>query len=146
MARPKQADFELATQILSTNLRRLREQAGLTQAELAIKAGVSRSLVQKIELAVQTGSRPAQLKLAIALNVDLAVLLTPLPSAQADFTLVVKKPETEKPASSHDLKNFNRWLAENKPTKGDLVQLKKLVQLYFKKNKTPPPLSKLNLL
>jgi transcriptional regulator with XRE-family HTH domain len=134
MARLRRPDFEIVTQILSTNLKALRAQAELTQAELAAKAGVSRSLVQKIELAVQTGSEQAQEQIAKALNVETVALLNSQPLASATSAIAAgfgTGTGAEKLASRADLKNFNLWLVGHNPTRQDLAQLKKLVQSYF---------------
>lgn len=58
----------------SSSLRELREAAGLTQAELAARAGVSRQLVGAVEVGRHLPRVDAALALAAALNVDVRSL------------------------------------------------------------------------
>lgn len=60
---------------IATVLRRLRVEAGMTQQELAVAAGLSVSVVSQIEQGVNTDPRMNTLKaLAKALSVSLDVL------------------------------------------------------------------------
>jgi DNA-binding XRE family transcriptional regulator len=61
----------------SFSLRELREAAGLTQAELAARAGVSRQLVGAVEVGRHLPRVDAALALAAALNVDVGRCSSP---------------------------------------------------------------------
>ncbi len=65
---------------LAMELRRRREAAGLTQAELAARAGVSRQLVSAVESGRHLPRVDAALALAEALGVGVDVLFGPAPS------------------------------------------------------------------
>jgi DNA-binding XRE family transcriptional regulator len=60
-----------------SGLRDLREAAGLTQAQLAARAGVSRQLVGAVEVGKHLPRVDAALALAAALGVDVAALFLP---------------------------------------------------------------------
>jgi len=63
---------------LGATIRRLREAAGLTQDELAQRAGLSRIYVQKLELGERASpSFPALERIARALTATLVVDLKP---------------------------------------------------------------------
>ncbi len=64
---------------LAASLRRLREARGLTQAELAEKAGMSRVGYRKVELGESSPRSRTLLELAGALGVSLGALLRPVP-------------------------------------------------------------------
>ncbi|MEM8649855.1 MAG: helix-turn-helix domain-containing protein [Pseudomonadota bacterium] len=59
---------------LNNNIRALRKQAGLTQADLAREVGVSRKTINTIENRVFVPSTPLALKLAAALKVKVEEL------------------------------------------------------------------------
>ena len=59
---------------LNNNIRALRKQAGLTQADLAREVGVSRKTINTIENRVFVPSTPLALKLAAALRVKVEEL------------------------------------------------------------------------
>lgn len=63
------------------SLRQAREQAGLTQVELAERAGVSRQLVGGVEAGRHVPSVDAAIRLARALDVSVEELFGPAPSA-----------------------------------------------------------------
>ncbi len=68
---------ELSRRVLGKRLRRLREQAGLTQAELARRAGVGRVTVVRIEKGRIYARTETLRRLARALGTSLADLLAP---------------------------------------------------------------------
>ena len=60
---------------LSENVRILRGLSGLSQEQLALEAGVDRTLVSKIERTIANPTLEAITKLAVALGVSAASLL-----------------------------------------------------------------------
>lgn len=66
--------------LFATNLRLLRRQAGLSQEELAHRAGLHRTYVGSIERGERNVSLKNIERLARALNVDPTVLLSPMDS------------------------------------------------------------------
>ncbi len=75
--RAEQEKAELARKALGERLRRLREAAGLTQVELAKRAGVGRVTVVRIENGRMDARTETLRRLARALGVKLADLLAP---------------------------------------------------------------------
>jgi transcriptional regulator with XRE-family HTH domain len=71
----------MASRAAASTLRERRQQAGLTQAELAGRAGVSRQLVQAVEAGENTPAVDAALALARALSCTVEELFTSPPSA-----------------------------------------------------------------
>lgn len=69
-----QSDYlvEVRTRV-SANLKRVREETGLSQEELADRAGVHRTYVSKIERRVVNYSLDSLAALAFALGVDVEV-------------------------------------------------------------------------
>jgi transcriptional regulator with XRE-family HTH domain len=67
--------------IFAANLRRLRDQRGWTQSDLAQKAGVGRIYVWQLEHCVYHASLKIIERLALALEVEASDLLKP-PKAQ----------------------------------------------------------------
>lgn len=124
MARPVTIN-EKSKQVLANRLAKFREDAQLSQTELANKAGISFSTIQKIEQSKLYGSRAIHEKLAAALNVTIQDLLNPEPLPAQ------RKPELE-PASVVDIKDLLIWLADKKPTKRDVAEVKKLIRSYFR--------------
>jgi transcriptional regulator with XRE-family HTH domain len=72
-------DQETPTRIFARNLRRLRHAAGLSQEELAARAGLHRTYVSSIERANRNVSIENIFALAAALKCDPRDLLAPLP-------------------------------------------------------------------
>ena len=70
--------FDQAKTVLAENLKRLRQEAGLSQEDLALSAEVDRSYVSQIERAIGNPSLHILCKLADVLRVDLLVLLIAL--------------------------------------------------------------------
>jgi transcriptional regulator with XRE-family HTH domain len=66
--------------ILAANLRRLRTEVGLSQEELADRAGVHRTYISSVERAQRNVSLENIFGLAAALGVDARDLLAPLPT------------------------------------------------------------------
>ncbi|MFN3932121.1 MAG: helix-turn-helix domain-containing protein [Brevundimonas sp.] len=64
--------------ILGRNVRRLREEAGLSQEQLAFDAGMKRSYLSDLERGVRNPSVKAMARLAEALSADPRALLDPL--------------------------------------------------------------------
>lgn len=64
-----------------TPLRTHRKEAGLTQAELALRAGVSRQLVGAVESGRHLPRVDAAMALASALGVEVGTLFSPVPAA-----------------------------------------------------------------
>lgn len=62
--------------LLGQNVRRLRQQRGLSQEELALDAGMKRSYLSDLERGTRNPSVKALGRLAEALEVDPAILLT----------------------------------------------------------------------
>ncbi len=62
--------------LLGQNVRRLRQQRGLSQEELALDAGMKRSYLSDLERGTRNPSVKALGRLAEALGVDPAILLT----------------------------------------------------------------------
>ncbi|QPI89304.1 helix-turn-helix transcriptional regulator [Lacticaseibacillus paracasei subsp. tolerans] len=56
-------------------LKRARERSGLTQEELAVKAGLSIAMVQSLEAGRRNGSTKTALKLSEVLNTSIDELL-----------------------------------------------------------------------
>ena len=69
-------DYEQIRKSLSTNIRSLRTQAGLSQEQLALRADVDRTYVSQIERAIGNPSLLVLTKLAAILDVDLLSLFT----------------------------------------------------------------------
>ena len=67
--------------ILATNLRRLRESKGISQEELASRAGLHRTYVGAVERAERNITLATLQRLADALEVDPVSLLVPLTGA-----------------------------------------------------------------
>lgn len=76
-----------AKDLLASNLIRLRTESGLTQAQLAEKAGLSLKMVQKIETCKVNPSGDTLDKLAKGLGVPMAEFFGTRPRA-IDFTAV----------------------------------------------------------
>jgi transcriptional regulator with XRE-family HTH domain len=70
--------MELA-EILGRNLRAARKRRGLSQEELALDAGFKRGYVSDMERGTRNPSIKALARLALALDVDPAALLTSPP-------------------------------------------------------------------
>ncbi|QNM98193.1 helix-turn-helix domain-containing protein [Chitinimonas koreensis] len=70
-------DYETLRRDISHNLRRLRRDAGLSQEELSLQAGLDRSYVSRIERAVVNPSLMVLATLASTLNRDVMELLAP---------------------------------------------------------------------
>ncbi|WP_429362533.1 helix-turn-helix domain-containing protein [Paraburkholderia sp. MM5496-R1] len=68
--------------IVAVNLRRLRTASGLSQEELADRAGLHRTYVSSIERAQRNLSLENLFSLAAGLAVDVRELLAPLPEDQ----------------------------------------------------------------
>ena len=64
--------------LVTGNLRRLRRQAGVTQEQLAVASGLSRTIIQRIETGKTPGSVPTIEKLAVALGIPADEFLRPL--------------------------------------------------------------------
>lgn len=64
--------------ILAGNLRRLRQATGLSQEELADRAGLHRTYISSIERGQRNVSLENIFRLADALDVEAAELLTPV--------------------------------------------------------------------
>jgi transcriptional regulator with XRE-family HTH domain len=62
--------------VLASNIKRIRLEAGLAQERLALEAGVDRTLVSKIERVVANPSLEVLVKLATALRVPTQTLLS----------------------------------------------------------------------
>ncbi len=75
---------EASRQTLGRRLRRLREEAGLTQAELAQRAGVGRVTVARIENGRMYARTETLRRLARALGISLVDLLAPEPEPDSD--------------------------------------------------------------
>lgn len=78
-----------------TQLRRRRLQSGLTQLELAERAGVSRQLIAAVETSQNTPGVDAALRLALALGTTVEALFSPPPASVVpvlDRPLVAGKP------------------------------------------------------
>ena len=69
-------NFEQVKEILSRNLKRLRSEQKIAQEALALKAGIDRTVLSKIERKVTNPSLMALTKLAITLKIEVAELLT----------------------------------------------------------------------
>ena len=75
IARSSQPDnLEAVRRDIATNLKRLRNKAGIAQETLAYEADVDRTMVSKIERAVANPSISTLLKLANRLNVGMTDL------------------------------------------------------------------------
>lgn len=66
-------------EILAANLRRVRTDAGLSQEELAHRAGIDRTYISALERCVYAAGIDVVDRLAIALGTTAAALLTPPP-------------------------------------------------------------------
>lgn len=69
-------DFSAAKTNLSLNIKVLRRKKGLAQERLALEAGVDRTVVSKIEREIANPSLEIIVKLAAALGVPIANLLS----------------------------------------------------------------------
>ncbi len=69
-------EIEEARKAISKNLKRLRKEKSLTQEKLALEAGVDRTVVSKIEREVANPSLEILIRLAVALDVKVSVLLS----------------------------------------------------------------------
>lgn len=67
-----------ALQLLGVTIREYRLQRGLTQQELAIKIGLSRTYINQIEQGQRNVSIRAILHIAAALDTPISLLLQPL--------------------------------------------------------------------
>lgn len=67
--------------ILAANLQRLRQQAGVSQEELAHRAKIDRTYVSALERERYAATVDVIERIAVALQVDPAELLAPLPEA-----------------------------------------------------------------
>jgi transcriptional regulator with XRE-family HTH domain len=67
--------FKKQKAVLAANIKAIRHSRGLAQEKLALEAGVDRTLVSKIEREIANPSLEILVKLAVALNVDIARLL-----------------------------------------------------------------------
>ena len=72
--RHRSFDMEVETVNISGNIRRKREEAGVTQAELATKVGVTQSMLCQIERGTKACSMPLGAEIAHALGCDVADL------------------------------------------------------------------------
>lgn len=70
-------DYETLRRDLSHNLRRIRRDAGLSQEQLSLQAGLTRSSVSQIERAVGNPSLMVLAALASTLKRDVMELLAP---------------------------------------------------------------------
>lgn len=68
------ADFS-GRDLLGNNVKLLREAAGLTQAELAVQAGLSLSTIASIEAARKSAGIDVMQRISVALNVPIAELV-----------------------------------------------------------------------
>lgn len=68
-------NFEGLLVALSENVKRLRTEKGIAQEALALKAGVDRTMLSKIERKVTNPSLMALAKLSTALDIEVADLL-----------------------------------------------------------------------
>lgn len=66
--------------ILAANLRRLRAEVGLSQEDLADRAGVHRTYISSVERGQRNVSLENIFGLAVALGVDARDLIAPLPA------------------------------------------------------------------
>lgn len=64
---------------LARNIRRLREEAGLSQEQLAFDAGMKRSYLSDMERGVRNPTVRALARIAVALKVEPGELLRQLP-------------------------------------------------------------------
>ena len=71
-----QSTFEQAKYNLATNVKRLRLAAGITQEELAFRAGIDRTYGSQIERAIANPSLDITCSIADALGVTAIDLLT----------------------------------------------------------------------
>ena len=69
-------EIEEARKAISKNLKRLRKEKSLAQEKLALEAGVDRTVVSKIEREVANPSLEILIRLAVALDVKVSVLLS----------------------------------------------------------------------
>ena len=69
-------EFESLKEVLSENIKTLRQQHNLAQERLGLEAGVDRTLISKIERRIGNPSLLILLKIANQLQVDVIDLLT----------------------------------------------------------------------
>ena len=97
---------------LSTSIGSVRRQAGLSQANLAIRAGISRQAYSSIELGSSTPSTDVALRLAKVLGTQVELLFS-LPQPPLPHTALLASPfgdtNTAQRASVHQV--GERWLA-----------------------------------
>lgn len=73
--RHRSFDLEVETVNISGNIRRKREEAGVTQAELATKVGVTQSMLCQIERGTKACSMPLGAEIARALGCKIEDIL-----------------------------------------------------------------------
>jgi len=78
-------NLEAVRQDIATNLRRLRNNAGIAQETLAYEADVDRTMVSKIERAVANPSISTLLKLANRLGVSMTELFKQSANSNKEF-------------------------------------------------------------
>ncbi|WP_407922324.1 helix-turn-helix domain-containing protein [Agromyces humi] len=79
----RRTELKIPVWTLADRLRRAREHAGLEQRELAAKAGISRATISNAERGANTPQTATIQRWAKACEVDLAWVLTGIPSEGA---------------------------------------------------------------
>ncbi|MFE1599227.1 helix-turn-helix domain-containing protein [Methylobacterium sp. ID0610] len=88
---PAEADGSLDTAAMGARIRGLRHRAGLSTAELALKAGVSAGVISQIERGLGNPSLKTLERLRIALDVPLMTLIEGAAAAGADPAFVRRR-------------------------------------------------------
>lgn len=93
---------------LGERIQQIRLKNGLTQGELAIKAGVTRSVIESLEKGIcQTTGMLKIIKIATALGVDVALFQ---PVTGSEFTTLYNQLPYEKQEFIQEI--ITEWLAE----------------------------------
>jgi putative molybdopterin biosynthesis protein len=96
---------------LSTSLRPFRKEAGLSQADLAARAAISRQAYSAIELGTSTPSTDVALRLAQALGTSVEALFS-LPHDPLPATATLTSPIDDAPVQRADVYQIgSRWIA-----------------------------------
>jgi transcriptional regulator with XRE-family HTH domain len=97
------ADFSVGD-----NIRSARESLGWSGARLATAAGVSRSMIDRIERNVSSPTTDLLGKLSAALQTTMSALLTPLPAERSGVERAQDKPEWTDPESGYQRRQVAR--------------------------------------
>jgi transcriptional regulator with XRE-family HTH domain len=90
------------------NIRSARESLGWSGARLATAAGVSRSMIDRIERNVSSPTTDLLGKLSAALQTTMSALLTPIPESKTGVERSENKPEWTDPESGYQRRAIAR--------------------------------------